>query len=310
MGPAPISSDRALALARTTLGRAVEAVERLPVGFGNDSWRVSTDDGTFTLKVGPPSAAPKWASARQAHDLAAAVGVPVPELVHFAVHPDAVVRVLRWVDGEPLASVLDDPTRTARFAGDLGRAVAALHGVERTDFSSRLDGSAPSFPRWGDYIGHRLGQVRHRALAAEALDARVLDRIDEVAGALAEEVSPVVRPTLCHRDLHPDNVLVGPDGRLVAILDWDMAESWDAAGDWFKLDWLLLPRLGAHGAEVAAAYRTVHTVRPRWAERTRLVEVIESANAVANARTAGWAAFGEEAYRRLLAALDGPPPRP
>ncbi len=304
MGPASISSAEALALARTALGRTVEAVEHLPVGFGNDSWRVSAGDDAFTLKVGPPSAAPKWASARQAHDLAAAVGVPVPPLVHFAVRPDAVVRVIRWVDGQPLASILDDPTRMRRFADDLGRAVAALHEVERTVFSSRLDGSAPSFARWSDYIGHRLGQVRHRAVAAGALDDRVLDRIDEVAGALVAQVSPVVRPTLCHRDLHPDNVLVGPNGRLVAILDWDMAESWDPAGDWFKLDWLLLPRLGAHGADVDTAYRDVHASRPLWAERKRLVEVIESANAVANARAEGWTTFGEAARRRLLAALD------
>lgn len=302
-----MSSDEALALAETALDRAVMAVERLPIGFGNQCWRVATDDGAFTLKVGPQGSASKWASARLAHDLAAEAGVPVPRLVHFAVHRSGVVRVLQWVDGESLESILDDHEPLGRFAGDLARAVAALHGIPRCEFSSRLDGSAPSFSRWSDYVHHRLGQVRRRSVAVGALDHRVLDRIDEVAGALAEQVSPVVRPTVCHRDLHPDNLVVGVDGRLEAILDWDMSESWDAAGEWFKLDWMLLPALGPHAADFETAYRGLHPVPPLWAERKRLVEVIEGANAVANARAENWTAFGEAAYRRLLLALDDTP---
>ena len=302
-----MSDADALALAHAALGRTVAAIERLPVGFGSENWRLSTDDGAFILKVGPLSSASKWASARQAHDLAADMGVPVPQLAYFSLHREGVVRVFRWVDGQPLASILDRPELVHRFTGDLARAVAALHGVEQTSFSSRLDGSAPSFTRWSAYVRHRLGQIRQRAVAVEALDHQLLDRVDTVASGLADRVSPVVRATLCHRDLHPDNLVVGADGRLAAILDWDMSESWDPAGEWFKLDWMLLPLVGEHTKNFDAAYQAVHPARPLWAERKRLVEILESANAVANATIEHWTTFGEAAHERLLAALDDRP---
>jgi hypothetical protein len=87
-----MSDGDALALAHTALGRTIKAIERLPVGFGSENWRVSRSDGAFLLKLGPLSSASKWASARRAHDLAADLGVPVPQLAYFSVHREGVVR--------------------------------------------------------------------------------------------------------------------------------------------------------------------------------------------------------------------------
>ena len=50
---------------------------------------------------------------------------------------------------------------------------------------------------------------------------RMVDRLE----AVIELASRVARPgVLCHNDLIGDNLLIGDDGRVVAMLDWDHAE--------------------------------------------------------------------------------------
>jgi serine/threonine protein kinase len=167
--------------------------------------------------------------------------LPVPNLVHFSGNELGVVRVFEWIDGQHPTSLTGQPGKVRRFAAELATALAALHAIDMRGFSSRLDGSAPSFPRWRDYVDYRLGQIRERSAAKDALDESTLDRACEAIARLAAEVDDSVVPSLCHRDLHPNNLLVNAEGDLVAVLDWDMAEVWDAAGEWFKLEVMLFP---------------------------------------------------------------------
>jgi Ser/Thr protein kinase RdoA (MazF antagonist) len=300
-----VGEEEAARLARAALGVAAVAVEPVPVGYGSRNWRVEAGGGRYVLKVGPPESAAKWGSARAAGALAAAAGVPAPRLVRWAAGPDAVVRVFAWVDGLGLGSLAGRPAAAARFGADLGAALAALHAVTRDAFSSRLDGSAPGFPRWATYLDHRMGQIRARARASRAFEPATLDRIGAEVAALAAAVDGVARPVLCHRDLHPDNLLVDGDGRLVAVLDWDMAEAWDPAGEWFKLDDWLFARLPAAAAPLAACYRAVHGDLPRWEERVRLVHLVEGLNAVANAAAEPDRAYLDARRARLAEVLVG-----
>jgi aminoglycoside phosphotransferase (APT) family kinase protein len=276
-------------VARSVLDAPIVTIERVPTGFGNESYQVTDAGGRgVVVKIGPISSAAKWSSSRVAQGLAASAGVPVPELRVFAERADHVVRVYDWVDGRSPAEIAHDPARVARLATDLGHAVATLHAVDVAAFGSRLDGSEPSFPRWADYVDHRFGQIHARCREHDAVDTPTLDRARGAVTDLAAEVGDAPRPTLCHRDLHPDNLLVGHDGRLVAILDWDMAEAWDAAGEWYKLDWLLFPELSGSAAAFESAYRSVHPEPPRWRERKRLVDLLETLNTVPNAIAQGW----------------------
>lgn len=82
---------------------------------------------------------------------------------------------------------------------------------------------------------------------------------------------------LCHRDLHPGSFIVDTDGTLLRIIDWDTAEAWDPAGDWFKLEFELLrishsgtpsrgPESGVAGASPSFR-RSGATARPRVVPR-------------------------------------------
>jgi aminoglycoside phosphotransferase (APT) family kinase protein len=303
MPPLAVTAEAAASLAREVLG-GDPTVEHLPVGYGNQNWRVASAGRRYVLKLGPPDLAAKWTASRRAYDLAAGAGVPVPELVHFAVRSDAVVRVFTWVDGASPATVADRPGAAVRFGADLGAAVGALHAVTPAGYSSRLDGSAPAFARWADYVGHRLGQVRDRARRNATLDAATFDRAGRAIAALAGEVDGRARLVLAHRDLHADNLVAGEDGRLLAVLDWDMAEAWDAAAEWFKLDGLLFPAVPGAADPFWAAYRGVHPGDEAWDQRARLVDLLESLNVLANGvsdqSSPAWVDWGRDRLDRLL----------
>ncbi|MBX3314055.1 MAG: aminoglycoside phosphotransferase family protein [Actinobacteria bacterium] len=300
---ANLQDARAGEIVAQVLGLEVRSVRRIVTGFGSANWRVGTEDGDVVLKVGPASSAAKWSSADHARQLAGGVGIPVPELLHAEVRDVGAVRVFRWVEGHVLSDV-DDPGRLERVASELASAAAALHDVRRPVFTSRLDGSGPSFDAWAGYVRHRVGQIRDRAGAVDALDDAVLERVAEVAFRLADAVTSVVAATVCHRDLHPDNVVVRPDGGLAAILDWDMAEAWDPAGEWYRLDTMLLPHLGDAADTFRATYDRAHPDRPQWDERCRLVRVVEAANSVANAVVLGHDEYAARSKSVLEATLD------
>lgn len=281
-----------------------EAV-RLPAGYANETWRVVTETGTpYVLKIGPLGYAAKWRSAHEALDLAAA-GVPVARLVRSGAHGDRLVRAFEWIEGRtPEPSALDDEG-VRRLFTDLGAALRALHGIERGGFTSRLDGSAPSFARWPDYLGVRLEAVAARCRATGALEEGELDRVLKAIRRLMAQVGDEGHPTLCHRDLYAENLLVDPTGRLAAILDFDTAEVWDQAGEFDKLDRLLIPAFTGARRWFDAACWAGRPTPPRWDERVRLVALIEALNTLPNAISAGWdPEFAEDARTRMRGMIE------
>ncbi len=86
-----------------------------------------------------------------------------------------------------------------------------------------------------------------------------------------------------HRDLYLDNLLAGPDGTLVALLDFDLAEAWDPAGDLVKLRWQVLPEFPAAADALMAGYTEVDGLPPQFERRVWVTEVLELVNYAANA---------------------------
>lgn len=92
------------------------------------------------------------------------------------------MRLFDWVDLRPVR--LDDPETPAK----LGRLFARLH-TNTVKMAREVGGEPPS------------------------------DWYDSADGDGIEKVDPA-ETVLCHRDLHPENVLADPDGNLV-VVDWD-----------------------------------------------------------------------------------------
>ena len=287
MPPFSISAGEAEALANEVLRTKPIRIESVPVGFGNQNWRVVDAAGRgYVLKLGPRESTAKWTTARKSYELAASVGVPLPRLVHFAQREDCVVRMYEWIDGRsPVDSIPKSTVRLVHCARDRDRC-APFDRTRR--LGSRLDGSAPSFRRWADYVDYRLRQIRPRCSQPGVLDRPTLDRTCAAIRDLAGEVSDTARPTLCHRDLYADNLVVDDHGALLAILDWDMAEAWIPRPSGSSSTGCCSPSFRAPEATFDAAYHAVHHEPALWARRKQLVDLMETLNAVANATLQAW----------------------
>ncbi|MEM8904694.1 MAG: aminoglycoside phosphotransferase family protein [Actinomycetota bacterium] len=304
MANEPISHSAAADLAREVIGPHARIVEQVPLGFGNSNWRVRAGDVDLVLKIGPRASTDKWAAGERGRRLAAAAGVPVPEIHDVTTTDHHVVRTYRWIDGAVSPRDLDQAGRR-RFGRDLGAAVGALHELTHTGFSSRIGGSALVFDHWSDYCVHRLGQITVRAGRSGNPPAPVVSRVVDEVERVVHAASGSARAVTCHRDLHVDNLLAGPDGHLRAILDWDMPEAWDEAGEWFKLDWMLFPAIPEAQVPFEAAYRDLRGELPDWDRRVRLVHLIETLNVLANSGSRSDADLTSRAADHLDVLLTG-----
>jgi aminoglycoside phosphotransferase (APT) family kinase protein len=150
----------------------------------------------------------------------AAVGFPTPAVLHF--NADAHVDgrryfVMERMPGAPLmggirfgALLRDGPRLLPRLVHVTAEVQAELHGLDPAPVTAALGGTSLSIDRWFAEL------------------ERLIDRGgDGFATGLAwlVEHRPVEpsRPTLCHGDLHPGNILVGEDGKVTAVLDWTVA---------------------------------------------------------------------------------------
>lgn len=143
----------------------------------------------------------------QVSDFSGRYVVPVPD-----VFGGGQARVSRWVEGRRIG---DD---TAGLAGRVGTLLGALHAAApRTeDVPSAWYTTMPPPRVWHDLRARSAGRPW-----AGALTGRLSDLLDHAAraGRAGAGRGPVV---VSHRDLHPDNVLLAPDGSMRAV-DWEDA---------------------------------------------------------------------------------------
>ncbi|WP_436771731.1 phosphotransferase family protein [Yinghuangia sp. YIM S09857] len=169
------------------------------------------------------------------HRILAALGdgrtpVPVPPVVGLS--PDASVNgapfyVMEFVAGEVLRSAEAatralDPAGRRRAGEQLADTLAAIHAVD-VDAVGLGD-----LGRREDYIGRQLRRW-HRQWDATRLDG--VPEIDEVHAALTASVPEQQGATIVHGDFRLDNCIIGPDGSVQAVLDWELCTLGDPLAD-------------------------------------------------------------------------------
>ena len=189
-----------------------------------------------------------------AHDMArefrvisalATTPVPVPATVTLCEDPSVIgapFYVMERVDGAVLRRTADTAGLTdqqrAGLAFDLVDTLADLHG---------LDPGALGLDGFGHPGGFLERQVRRWSEQLARSRSRDLPGAQELAGALAASVPASQRATIVHGDYRLDNVLVGPDQRIRAVLDWEMATLGDPLCDLGLLPVYAVPVGGVAG---------------------------------------------------------------
>ncbi|MER7572104.1 phosphotransferase family protein [Streptomyces sp. NPDC057806] len=211
-------------------GRLIEG------GRSNLTYAVS--DGTARWVVRRPPLGHVLATAhdmKREHRVISALhptNVPVPEPVLLCEDPEneavpgASFYVMEFVEGTPyrtagqLAPLGAERTRQAVLG--LVDTLVDLHAVDPAEVGLADFGRPEGFldrqlRRWGK----QLDASRNRDLAG----------IDELHATLGRRLPVSPAPTVIHGDYRLDNVLIGDDDRIKAILDWEMSTLGDPLTD-------------------------------------------------------------------------------
>jgi aminoglycoside phosphotransferase (APT) family kinase protein len=233
-------AEAARTACRANFGRDAEAVEPLRCAGNHHAYRVRTAGHDLLFRAAVDSTGDDYMRAEQALvALAAAQGVPVPQILACRAEPGEMLRwqLMELVPGATLADLdregqLD---RTA-IASELGQVLARLHRVRIDGFGFidtdrlRVDGTLRGLH------DHYLGYVhccldRHLAYVADHGLFSPAEAAE--AGQLIATLWPTCAPTqavLVHRDPTWWN-LIGSRSAIHALIDWDDAVGGDPADD-------------------------------------------------------------------------------
>lgn len=176
--------------------------------------------------------------ARGAHDmvrehriLTALVAESVPTPRPLAISTDAEttgapVYVMEHVDGIVL--------HTDRSAGDLDRGARRRVGVAAMESLAALhevDVDAVGLGELARREGYAERQLRGWSRQWDATRTRELPAIEQIARTLQAAIPPQQHVAIVHGDYNLANLIVGDDGEVRAILDWEMSTLGDPVAD-------------------------------------------------------------------------------
>jgi len=157
-------------------------------------------------------------------------GVSVPKMLAITADPaitDAPLVLMSYVDGividdEAVAEQLP-PERRRAIGLALPKALASIHRVdlesaELLDLSSTKPYAARQLKRW--------------TAQWEQSKTHDLPEIESLAERMGRNIPEQTETTLVHGDFHLSNVITSPeDGRVVAVLDWELCTLGDPLAD-------------------------------------------------------------------------------
>jgi len=216
----------------------------IAAGGSNLTFRVLDDEGRAVALRRPPVAAVLATAhdmAREWRILVALRETPVPV-------PDALARcddttitgapfyVMSFADGTILRTASDGAeldTGAALTATDsLVDVQVALHALDIDSVGLRDLATHHT-----GYVARQLRRWHTQVERARVRDLPLLDALhDRLAASVPPETGP---PALVHGDYRFDNVVLGRDHRVCAVLDWELATIGDAVADacWSLLYW-------------------------------------------------------------------------
>jgi len=170
--------------------------------------------------------------------LKAVSGSPVPAPRPLALCEDEAVTgatfyVMEWVDGlvpadENVAVALSVDARR-HLSDDLADVLAALHALDPAEIG------LADWARPGDFLQRQLKRWHRQIHQSGSTHLELADRVH----ACLVRLAPSGENRVVHGDFRAGNVLVGPDGAIRAVLDWELATLGHPLADlgWLVASW-------------------------------------------------------------------------
>jgi aminoglycoside phosphotransferase (APT) family kinase protein len=224
---------------------------KFPSGQSNPTYRIDTAGSSFVLRRKPfgqllPSA---HAVDREYRLLSALhpLGFPVPKPLALCGDPEvigAIFYVMELARGRPFANgALPDhtPDMRRRMYEQLIDTLADLHTID--------PGAAGlgDFGKPGNYFERQVTRWTRQYRDSQTDDIPQMERLIAYLPASLPQQS---RTSIVHGDYRIDNVTFDDDGRLTAVLDWELATLGDPLADfsYLAMQWVM-PADGGAGLE-------------------------------------------------------------
>ncbi len=215
---------------KTVLGRPVEQLEEVRHIYPDDKtdkiFRVWAGGKIFIARLARQG---EVAQSDRALTLAAAAGVPVPDVVAHVRASGNVpgLMIETHIEGQLLGEMVVTQSQFVPLKAQLLRHLAKLRGITFERFSA-LSPARQTLSTFDSYMD----ALKVRVLWQIFSPSLPLDTVPTLAQAfefLCEHGHPGV-PSLVHADLNPSNILVH-DGCISGIIDWETAEASDPLRD-------------------------------------------------------------------------------
>ena len=254
--------------------------DQFPGGAANLTYRaVAVDGSEFVLRR-----APLGDVARAGHDMEREYRVlsrlwrafPLaPRAFHFCADPAVMGKPFFVMErrhgvvvrNEWPSSFDEGPERKRTVATSLVDALADLHAIEP---------SSVGLDELGRPVGFVERQITGWSRRWDRAKTREVAAMDAVGKRLAQQIPTPQRATILHNDYKLDNTMVGVDGSLVAVFDWDMATLGDPLVDagtmlayWAQPDDPTYLVFGANAVAIGSVMPK-DEVRERYAARSGL----------------------------------------
>jgi len=246
-------------------------------GHSNLTYKVDDAAGNSIVLRRPPTGA----VLATAHDMArehkiisavARTDVPVPVALGLCEDEsvnDAPFYLMDYIEGAVLndaqvtKSTLDEAARAA-LSEHTAEVLAALHAVEPADIGLGDLGKRE------DYIARQLKRWKGQW---EKSKTRELPAMDEVYEGLSQKIPEQHGAGIVHGDYRLGNMLVSPEGQILAVLDWELCTLGDTLADlgyllnnWFQPGDTTLDGAAAFGPTSVGGFSTREALVARYAE--------------------------------------------
>jgi aminoglycoside phosphotransferase (APT) family kinase protein len=276
------------------------------VGEGQSSltFRVDDADGTSVVLRRPPlgEILAKAHDMAREHRILSALGstrVPVPRTLALCEDLDvtgAPFYVMEHADGIVLTRVADGELLPPEARAEAGRAIAStlaeLHAVD-------VDSIGLGDFRRSESLAGR--QVRRWTRQWEASKTRELPEIDEVAEHLATRMPEERETVVVHGDYHLLNFVLGGDGGVRAVLDWELCTVGDPLADVGQMV-VYWSELGAPARQPEGLFREPVAELPGFPSAEELARGYAAAAGRDLAELDYWVAF---AYWKIAIIVEG-----
>lgn len=252
----------------------VDALSATVVGHGrsNITYRVSAGDASWCVRRPPLSHVQATAHdmAREYRVISALypTGFPAPKTYALCMDENVIgaqFYVMEYVDG----FIAVDAAEVGRRFDEEGR---RRIGEELIDVLVRLHSIVPEDVGLGDFgkpHGYLERQVRRFSEQLDRIRYRETPELDELSRRLKTSIPAERKPGIVHGDYRLDNAILNADGKIIAVLDWEMCTLGDSLAD---MGLLRMYWGGPTSSQIAIGSVSVMTLPgfPTWDEAAAL----------------------------------------